>query len=61
MSLERKDIRAKLDPDVHDMLRAICEVDAVDVGEWIERQLVPVIRSRCHDAISLAGRLNARE
>lgn len=57
MSLDRKDIRAKLDPDRHAQLRAICEIDGVDMGDFIEAILVPVIERRVHDAIELAARL----
>ena len=57
MSLERKDIRAKLSPEAHALLRAICEVDGVDMGDFIEAALLPVIEKRVHDAIALASRL----
>lgn len=57
MAIERKDIRAKLDDDVHAALKAICDLDEVEMGEFIEAVLVPVIRKRCHDAIVLADRL----
>ena len=39
MSLERKDIRAKLDTDVHEALVKICERDSVDIGAFIEREI----------------------
>lgn len=55
--LERKDIRAKLDPDRHAQLRAICDVDGVDMGDFIESVLLPVIERRVHAAIELAARL----
>lgn len=57
MSLDRKDIRAKLDPDKHAQLRAICEIDGIDMGDFIEAALLPVITKRVHDAIELAARL----
>jgi hypothetical protein len=57
MSIERKDIRAKLSPERHAQLRAICEVDGVDMGDFIEAALLPVIEKRVHDAIELAARL----
>ena len=57
MSLERKDIRAKLDPDMHAKLKAICDTDEIDMGEFIEAVLVPVIEKRVHDAIVLAQAL----
>lgn len=55
--LERKDIRAKLDPDMHAKLKDICDVDGVDMGEWVEAALLPVIGKRVHDAMVLADAL----
>jgi len=57
LSLERKDIRAKLDPDMHAKLKAICDVDGIDMGVFIENLLVPVIEKRVHDAMVLATEL----
>lgn len=54
MSLERQDIRAKLDPDDHRALVCICNIDGVSIAEFIERLVVPVIRKRVHDANVLA-------
>ncbi len=59
MSLERKDIRAKLSHEHHAQLRAICDVDGVDIGDWIESVLVPVIERRVREAFELAARLPA--
>ncbi len=57
MAAERKDIRAKLDDDMHAALKAICDLDGVDMGEFIELVLVPVIQKRIHAAIALADKL----
>ena len=57
MALDRKDIRAKLAPDMHAKLKAICDLDEIDMGEFIEAVLVPVIEKRVHDAMLLAERL----
>jgi len=57
MALERKDIRAKLDAEMHAKLKAICDADEIDMGEFIEAVLVPVIEKRVHAAIVLADRL----
>lgn len=57
MALERKDIRAKLDAEVHEALRAICDIDGVDMGEFIESLIVPVVKKRVHDAMLLSRRL----
>lgn len=54
MSLERKDIRAKLDADHHNILVKVCELDGVTQAEFIEAVLVPVLKKRAHDAIELA-------
>lgn len=56
MALERKDIRAKLDPDMHTALSVLCDVDGCDLGEFIERELVRVIVKRCHAATVIAER-----
>lgn len=57
MSLERKDIRAKLDADKHAQLKAICDVDGMDMGLFIESLLLPVIEKRVHDAMMLVSEL----
>jgi hypothetical protein len=56
MALERKDIRAKLDADMHAALSVLSDVDGLDLGEFIERELVAVIRRRLHDATVIAER-----
>jgi hypothetical protein len=54
MSLERKDIRAKLAPEMYAALAVLADVDKVDMGEWIERELVRVIEDRLHAASLIA-------
>ncbi len=61
MALPRKDIRAKLDADVHDALVAVCEADQMDIGEFIEREIERVVRKRVHDAQAIASRVLAGE
>lgn len=48
MSLDRKDIRAKLDPEWHEALIKICARDGIDVGEFIEREIERVLTDRIH-------------
>lgn len=55
MALERKDIRAKLDPDDHAALVRIANADGVDIGELIERELVRYIREQLHRANLIVG------
>lgn len=54
MSLERKDLRLKLDPDDHAALALLAEADESELAVWAERVLVRVIRRRVHGAIQLA-------
>lgn len=57
MSLERKDVRLKLDPDMHEALSALCEAEACDLAEFAERELVRVIKQRVHAATVIVERL----
>lgn len=57
MSLERQDVRAKLDPDMHEALIAICDAKGVTLGEFIEALLVPEIRRLVHEANVIADKL----
>ena len=54
MSLERKDVRFKLDPEVHAQLKAICDHEGIDMGDFVEALVKPVVIKRVHDAIALA-------
>jgi hypothetical protein len=56
MSLERKDVRAKLDHDLHAALEILCDVQGVTQAQFIESVLVPVIRRRVHEATLIAAR-----
>lgn len=57
MALPRKDIRAKLDAEVHEALIAICDADQIEISEFIEREIDRVIRKRVHDAQAIASRV----
>lgn len=60
MSLERKDVRFKLDPSEHEALKVICDHDGRDVGEWVEQLVLQEIERRAavaREAIALAERL----
>ena len=55
MSLDRKDVRTKLDADIHAILTVLAEVDGCDIGEWAERELIQVIKARVHEANLIHG------
>ena len=54
MSLERKDLRLKLDPDVHAGLLLLADTDGVELNECAERVLAEYVRSRIHKATLIA-------
>ena len=56
MSIERKDLRLKLDADDHAGLQLLAEADEVDLSEWAERLLKREIRRRVHAAMVLASK-----
>lgn len=58
--IERKDVRAKLDPELHADLCDICEIDGIDIADFIEALLIPAIRKRCVDASELHARRERR-
>lgn len=57
MSLERKDVRAKLCPLKHAQLAVIADCDGKDMGELVEEVIVAYIERRVSDATVLADRL----
>lgn len=50
MSLERKDLRTKLDPDYHRALAGVAEADGMEIGEWVERLVVRELDRIAHEA-----------
>lgn len=60
MSLERQDIRAKLDPDMKRALQAICDAKGITEAEFIENLLVPEITRLVHEASVITDRLHGR-
>lgn len=51
MSLERKDVRAKLDPELHGALNVICERDGLTQADWIESVIAPLLRKEIQDTV----------
>ena len=60
MALERKDVRAKLDPEVHADLVDLCEVEGIDIGEFVEREIVAAVERRIHAATLIIERRTRR-
>jgi hypothetical protein len=55
MALDRKDVRAKLDPDVHAALVVILDADGTDIAAYIESELVKFVSQRVHAAKVIAA------
>lgn len=56
MSLDRVDVRAKVDPDVHEALMRICNAKGLTQGEFIEALLVRRIKRLIHEANLIADK-----
>lgn len=57
MSLERQDVRSKLDPDMKRALRVYCDLKGITEAEYIESVLVPLLQQFIHDSIEAADEL----
>ena len=55
MSIERKDVRVKLDADWHTALAGVAEADQCDIGEWVENLIVRSLRERFDSATVLVA------
>lgn len=60
MSLERKDVRFKLDADMHEALVAICEAKGLDIAKFIEALLVAEIQRLTHEASVITDRIRGQ-
>ena len=58
MSLEKKDVRSKLHPDMHAQLSVLAEVARMEIGEFVESVLVNEIIRRVHEASVIGERLS---
>ena len=50
MTLERKDVRAKLDHDDHELMKAVAASYDMDDGQWIEWLIKREVRRELHRA-----------
>ena len=55
MALDRKDVRAKLDPDIHAALIVILDADGTDIAAYIESELTRFVSQRVHAANVIAA------
>ena len=56
MSIERKDVRFKIAPDMHQALTVLAEIAQVDIGEFCEQIVQREVVRRVHDATVIAER-----
>lgn len=56
MSLERKDVRFKLAPDMHKALTVLAEVAGLDIGEFVEAMVAKEVCKQVHVANVVAER-----
>lgn len=58
MTLERKDVRLKLDHDMHAAAKALGDACGMEIAEWCESVLVGIIRKRVHEAMVVVHHLD---
>lgn len=56
MSLERQDLRLKLNAEHHSMLSLLAEAEGIGLAELAERILVPELVHRVHAAMVIAAK-----
>lgn len=56
MSLERKDVRFKLDAEMHQALGVLAEIAQVDIGEFCEQIVRGEVVRRVHEATVISER-----
>lgn len=59
MTLERKDVRVKLDHDMHAAVVAIADALDLQPAEWVEQVIVGIVRKRVHEANVLINSLHS--
>ena len=57
MALDRKDVRFKVDADMHAAIATLAEVAQADIGEFIELIVTREVLRRVHDAKVIAERV----
>lgn len=57
MSLDPKDLRLKLERDVHAALDALADIEGVGLAEYAERIVGEFVRRRVHEATVLTERV----
>lgn len=55
MSLPRKDIRFKVDFDMHTAIAVIAARDGMQMAEFVEAEVIRAVRRRVHDATVIAS------
>ena len=54
MSVDRPDVKVRLDPQYHRALKRICDFKGLTMGEWIEDVVVARLREIVHEASVIA-------
>lgn len=56
--LERKDVRLKLDHDIHAAAKVISETNGMEIAEWCESLVIAKVLEVVHSASLVVDRLN---
>lgn len=58
MALERKDLRVYFDPEIHQALAALAEIDGIEPGKLAEQAVEEYVLRRVHAAKVVAERVD---
>lgn len=61
MALERKDGRFKMDPDAYEALSVIAEAHDMDINEFVESEMLKIVRDEVHRANVIAAKTSGLE
>jgi len=59
MALERRDGRFKMDPDAYEALAVIAEAADMEIGAFVEAELLEIIRKKVHEAMVIASKTSS--
>jgi hypothetical protein len=61
MALERKDGRFKMDPDAYEALSVIAAAHDMDINEFVESEMLKIVRDEVHRANVIAFQTSGLE
>jgi hypothetical protein len=61
MALERRDGRFKMDPDAYEALSHVAAAHNMDIGEYVESEMLKIVTAEVHRAMVIATKTSGLE